>query len=441
MHYGIVALGSRGDVQPFVGLALGLLDRGHRVTLMAHENFKDFVEGYGIDYHPLPGDVEAMLYTPRGQKVVRSGNMLIFMRFVQKEVAKNQSATNEAIIAGSQKADVIVTSVLGMIWVDAIAERMGKRWATVQLSFPTTATGEYPFILLDFLNAPLYNRFTYRVFDLVYTRDYGRQLDDFRRSLGLPPKKGPLLRQMNAGDNPNIYAISPLLLPRPSDWPDNTQVVGFIHLPPAHREQNPQDRIPAELVRWLEAGPAQTATAKPDHRPGENPGAKPIYIGFGSIPVTDPERLKKILEDLLTQTSYRFIFCQGWSRITGLPQHPRLFIAKTVNHDWLFPRCRAAIIHGGVGTTAAALKAKLPVIVASIFADQPFWGKLVQRRGLGVHLPFKSWTTERVVAAIRAIESPEIQQRATELGDRMNHENGLQQTIEALEKYFGTFLF
>lgn len=434
MHYGIVALGSRGDVQPFVGLALGLLDLGHRVTLMAHENFKDFVEGYGIDYHPLPGDVEAMLYTPRAQKVVRSGNMLVFMRFVQKEVSKTQMQTNEAIMAGAQNADVIVTSVLGMVWVDAIAERTGKRWATVQLSFPTTATKEYPFILLDFFNTPLYNRLTYRIFDWVYTRDYGRQLNAFRHSLGLAPKKGPLLRQMNEGPNPNIYAISPLLLPRPADWPSKTQVVGFIHLPPANREQNPQDRIPADLIRWLDADapPAQTATTKPS----ETAAVKPIYIGFGSIPVIDPERLKKILRDLLDQTTYRFIFCQGWSRI-DLPDHPRSYIAKTINHEWLFPRCQAAIIHGGVGTTAAALKAKLPVIVASIFADQPFWGKLIERRGLGVHLPFARWTTERVVAALRTIESPEIRRRVTELGDQMNREDGLKQTIAVLEKYWG----
>ena len=48
MHYGIIAIGSRGDVQPFVALALGLMDRGHQVTMMAHENFNNFVEGYKI---------------------------------------------------------------------------------------------------------------------------------------------------------------------------------------------------------------------------------------------------------------------------------------------------------------------------------------------------------------------------------------------------------
>jgi len=44
MHYGIIAIGSRGDVQPFVTLSMGLQQHGRRVTLMAHENFRSFAE-------------------------------------------------------------------------------------------------------------------------------------------------------------------------------------------------------------------------------------------------------------------------------------------------------------------------------------------------------------------------------------------------------------
>ena len=421
MHYGIIAIGSRGDVQPFVALALGLLDRGHRVTLMAHENFKAFVEGYGIEFHPLPGSVEEMLYSPKGRKVLRSGNMLVFMHFVNKEVSKNQARVNEALLAGAQKPEVFVTSVLGMIWIDAIAASSGKRYATVQLSFPTTPTSEFPCVLLDFFNFPLYNRFTYRVFDFLYTKDNKKKLNAFRLSLGLPKAKGLLLKNTGAAKNPHIYAISPSFLPRPTDWIERAQITGFIHLPPKRREQNPSDGgIPADLIRWLEAG------------------EKPIYLGFGSIPVPDPARFIRVLHELLAETTYRFIFCQGWSKIEGLGAHPRLFVLPAANHDWLFPRCRAVITHGGIGTVAAALRAKTPLIVASIFADQPWWGKRVERRGLGIHLPFKRWDKQKVVAAIRKTETAEIQHRVTEIGERMSREDGLQQTIAAVEHHFAT---
>jgi sterol 3beta-glucosyltransferase len=396
MHYGIIAIGSRGDVQPFVALALGLLDRGHRVTLMAHENFKAFVEGYQIDFHPLPGSVEEMLYSPKGRKVLRSGNMLVFMHFVNKEVSKNQDRVNEALFSGAQKAEVFVTSVLGMIWIDAIAGASGKPYATVQLSFPTTPTTEFPCVLLDFFDFPVYNRFTYRVFDFLYTKDNIKKLNRFRQSLGLPKAKGPLLKNTGDAKTPHLYALSPSFLPRPADWEDRARITGFIHLPAKRREQNPLDGgIPAELQCFLEAG------------------EKPIYIGFGSIPVPDPARFTRVLHELLAETDYRFIFCQGWSKIDGLAEHPRLLVLTTANHDWLFPRCRAVITHGGIGTVAAALRANAPMIVASIFADQPWWGKRVERGGLGVHLPFKQWSKEKLLAAIRQTETADIRHRVT----------------------------
>jgi sterol 3beta-glucosyltransferase len=135
---------------------------------------------------------------------------------------------------------------------------------------------------------------------------------------------------------------------------------------------------------------------------------KPIYLGFGSIPVPDPSKFIHILGELLQGTSYRFVICQGWSHLDDLPENPRLMVVSSANHDWLFPRCQAAIIHGGVGTMAAALRAKIPVVIASIFADQPFWGKQIQTWGFGVHLPFWHWTTQKLHAAIRKTETPEL---------------------------------
>ncbi len=418
MNYGIIAIGSRGDVQPFVALALGLLDHGHHVTLMAHENFKGFVEDYGIEFHPLPGNVEEMLYTPHARRVLLSHNILAFMRFVQKVVAKNQPQVNEALLKGSEKADVLVTSLVGMIWTDAIAESTGKPWATIQLSFPSTPTKEFPFALLSFLDFPLYNRLTYKIFDYLYTKDYKKQLNEFRRSLGLEPVKGSLLKKIAKEKTPNLYAISPSLLPRPADWPPPSQLTGFLHLPKDKRAQSSLDAISPALTRWLQTG------------------EKPIYIGFGSIPVPDEPKFIRILNQLLNQTKYRFAFCQGWSHLDDLPEHPRLFVLSTVNHDWLFPHCRAVIVHGGIGTLATALKAKTPLIIASIFADQPWWGKLVAAKGLGAHLPFAQWTMEKVLAAIRTTETPAIQQKVQKLGDRLNREDGLKQTIAALESHF-----
>jgi UDP:flavonoid glycosyltransferase YjiC (YdhE family) len=84
MHYGIVAIGSRGDVQPYTALALGLMARGHEATGMAHENFKDFVEGYGVAFVPLRGNVEEMLQSEEGMQVLRAGDIVAFSAYLKK---------------------------------------------------------------------------------------------------------------------------------------------------------------------------------------------------------------------------------------------------------------------------------------------------------------------------------------------------------------------
>src|SRR5450755_615301 len=158
MHYGIVAIGSRGDVQPYIALALSLKDRGHGTTILAHENFKEFVEGYGIRFVAVKGHVENMLRSPEGMVVVRDGSLSAFTRYLQKVNKITADSLILDTIDELEKADVIVASLLAMPWVDAIAEKMGKKWAIVQLNLPTIKTKAFPLVFLDFFNFPAYNR-------------------------------------------------------------------------------------------------------------------------------------------------------------------------------------------------------------------------------------------------------------------------------------------
>jgi UDP:flavonoid glycosyltransferase YjiC (YdhE family) len=89
------------------------------------------------------------------------------------------------------------------------------------------------------------------------------------------------------------------------------------------------------------------------------------------------------------------------------------------------------------GTTTAALNAKIPIIIISIIADQPWWGKIIERKKLGVHIPFRKLTTEKFLSAIEKTQNPEIKHQAFDMGERINREDGLKQTIDALEKYLG----
>lgn len=178
------------------------------------------------------------------------------------------------------------------------------------------------------------------------------------------------------------------------------------------------EKVPAELEQWL------------------GQGEKPIYIGFGSIPIPDPEKMMSIITDILNTSSNRIIFCVGWSVILNLPKHPNLFIVSSINHEWLLPQCKVGVIHGGIGTTASVIKSKIPVVVVSILADQPYNGKMIEKNKVGIHIPFQKITTKRLLEGIERVQSKEYIQNSVNLGNKVNTEDGLNDCLGLLEDYF-----
>jgi len=61
MHFVCLTIGSRGDVQPYIALGLGLKKEGHRVTIATHEEYKGWIEGFGIEHRTTGGDPGALM--------------------------------------------------------------------------------------------------------------------------------------------------------------------------------------------------------------------------------------------------------------------------------------------------------------------------------------------------------------------------------------------
>jgi len=61
MHFVCLTIGSRGDVQPYIALGLGLMKEGHRVTIVTHEEYKEWVVGFGIEHRTAGGDPGALM--------------------------------------------------------------------------------------------------------------------------------------------------------------------------------------------------------------------------------------------------------------------------------------------------------------------------------------------------------------------------------------------
>lgn len=413
MKYGIITSGSRGDVQPFIALALALMEKGHEVTLVAPENFKEFVEGFGVPYRPVTGDTERLINSPTALKILEGGSIFKFFYHLQKVSAQTADQSNRDILAACSHFDHLITGILPLPIVYSIAEKYRKKCAVVFLSVPPIPTREFPFQAFGTKGHVWFNKLSYRLTGLAYAM-ISKKLNQFRKEIGLPPAN--VMKALLRADLLAITAISQLLIKQPSDWPPQAHVTGFFFLPPTAREKPELAKRPEGLEEWL---------AK---------GDKPVYIGFGSIPIPDKAKFLHTLKGVLTKK--RIVLGVGWSVLDDLPVHPDLFVVKYVNHDWLLPRCSAIIIHGGIGTVGAALLSGTPLIVVSILADQPINGKMIEQKKLGRHIPFKDLSPERLLEAIDATADPVIIENCRTAAAAIKAEDGLGKAVHLIEQYF-----
>jgi sterol 3beta-glucosyltransferase len=410
MNIGIFTYGSRGDVQPFIALALALKQKGHSVLLGAPENFQQIIQDYGIKYHKIDGNLEKLMYEPEIQNLLENGSTIALLKGLQKNADKNSKAVAEDLMLGCKKVDFIITTFIPLFYVASIAEKLNKPFVNIILNPPTTPTKEFPYPEFDFLNFHTYNLFTYKLLNFFIWQAYKKRINKFRNELGLLSCKKSLLKTMEENKVPTIYAVSEALIPRPKDWASNYKITGFLSL---NQESNKKNTA---LETWL------------------SKGQKPIYIGFGSIPI--PNKLLEIIPQILATTSERIILCKGWSIVNKLPLNEKLFIIDNANHQWLFPQCKVAVFHGGAGTLSTILKSKLPAIIVSIFADQPIWGKIIEKKKLGTHIPAKSLTADKLLSAIQNVQTDEIKNNVSIIGQQIRNENGIDKAINEIEKYF-----
>lgn len=418
MNIGIFTYGTRGDVQPYVVLALGLIEKGHSVTLAAPENFKDFVEGFGVSFHPLYGNAEEMMNSPQGQSVLKTENTLKLMQYFFDMLYQIRVPLRKSYWEGIEKVEYIIANSAILPIVSAIAEKQNKKVALTYFMPPVVPTTEFPLGDFDFLNFSWYNKLTYQIAQSFYWKIVKKETNEYRQELFLPVLKENLITYIDKQKPLDLYCISPALIPQPKDWESHHKITGFLTLDVQKREGHFLDRIPSDLEAWLAAG------------------EKPVYVGFGSNGIGNTEKFTQILSDILNNTNERILFCTGWSLFDNLPQHKNLFVAKYVNHEAVFPRCKVGVFHGGAGTLAAMLRHNLPVVIVSFYTDQPTWGKIVERKKIGVHLPVKKLTTDKLALAIQKVQTIEITSNVAEIGQKIRNENGLDNAVSEIETYF-----
>ncbi len=145
----------------------------------------------------------------------------------------------------------------------------------------------------------------------------------------------------------------------------------------------------------------------------------PVYFGFGSTPVSSPAETVAVISAACTQLGERALICSGPNDFAHIPHTNDVKIVSAVNHAAIFPACRAAVHHGGAGTTAAAMRAGIPTLILWLWLDQPIWAAVVEQLEVGVGRPFSASTQESLVADLRLILSPRCLTRAREVATQM----------------------
>jgi UDP:flavonoid glycosyltransferase YjiC (YdhE family) len=285
---------------------------------------------------------------------------------------------------------------------------------------PVVPMDEYPspFFpdLPNIVGRGIYNRFTANVVIVALWQMF-RPLVNAARVERLGLEKHSLSGTWGATKKrkvPILMAYSPhIIVPPEKNWPENYHTTGYWFL------DEPLDwSPPVDLEAFLSAG------------------EPPIYIGFGSMASRNPEKNTQIMLEALVQSGERGLLLTGWGGLqdTALPDN--VFKIQSCPHSWLFPRVKAIVHHGGAGTTAAAFRAGKPQVVVPFFADQPFWGKITQKLGVGVKpLPNKTVSSESLASAIRQVSSnAKMQQTAKELGEKIAAESGVANAVKVIKQ-------
>jgi len=421
MKIAITTVGSRGDLQPFISLGIGLKNTGNDVLIISSKNEEDFVRNFGLDFYALDVDIQELMEGNSNVQEMTKGNNPFKFITTHLKGSKNLKSlmlkTQKEIWEATLNADLIVFHP-GMPIGFFIAQVRNIKSVLLN-PFPVVATKDYPSIL--FYTFPrlgnIFNSITHSIFYKVFWALGKSAIVEFWKSEKLPKvdfRISPIKQQIKSG-RPVINAYSPLLFQPSGEWNENIQTVGSLTI-----ENNSNFSPSKELVDFI------------------NAGEPPIFIGFGSM--KDIHSFTQTFETLISavnRTKQRAVIGLGWTKNSYSGVIPdNIFLIDNIPFSWLFPQMKLIVHHGGAGTTAAALIAGKPTIIIPHIADQPAWGQRIHELGVGSKpITKKSLSSDKLSKAILFALQPKIVETANQLGQSMRKENGNRKAIEIINEY------
>ncbi|MEV7520721.1 glycosyltransferase [Streptomyces sp. NPDC091371] len=373
--------GSRGSVEPMVGLAVRLRELGAEVRVCAppDEEFVERFAGVGVETVPAGAPVRPLVTTVTPGSAAGLAERAAALMDVQFGTVAEAAEGCDALVAtGPLPVTACARSVadqLGIRYVHASHQPVAL--PSPHRRPPGRRGRPLPEGVAD-------NRALWDLDAQLANTMFGEAVNTRRAAVGLPPLDN--VRDYAFSDQPWL-ATDPVLSPWQPTGLDVVQT-GAWTLP----DERP---LPAGLSAFLDAGPA------------------PVYVGFGSQPLGAPQEFAKAAIEAVRAQGRRAVIARGWAELAPVDDQDDCFAVGEVNQQALFRRAAAVVHHGSAGTTTTAAQAGAPQVVVPQGADQPYWADRVAGLGVGAAHDGPTPTVESLSAALRTALTPGTRARAT----------------------------
>ena len=401
----ITTFGSSGDVNPYIGLALALEARGHSPSIATSEYYRAMVESAGIEFCPVrpvfdPTDpaVVARIMDP-----LRGGEHLIC------DIAMaNLRDTHADLLEIVRGADLLLTHPLTFAG-RVVADELGVSWLSSVLA-PMSFFSAHD--LPVFAGAPqvhaarhlgLSARRSIIHMAKLASRHWADPVRALRTDLGLPAAPDPIIEGQHSPQGVLALFSRVLADPQP-DWPAHTHITGSVFY-----DGTTTSELPRALDRFLENGPA------------------PIVFTLGTSAVGAAGRFFEQSALAARQLGARAVLLVGKDprNQPPAPLPDGIFVCDYAPYSAIFPRAAAIVHHGGVGTTAQALRAGKPMLIVPHAHDQPDNAFRVEKLGVARVLYPKLYKVTRIVEALGALLGNRVvSDAAAAVGARVREEDG-----------------
>ena len=388
-----------------------LMARRHDVALGAPDNFQSWIRRAWARLSLHRCRYADFFQSPEGRKVL-GGNGLALARMWSRTIVPLTGRSLDAIWETARDAEVIVYHPKTAGAAD-VGEATGAA-LFYAAPFPIFPTKAFPLLVLPGTYGPWLNRLTYKL--LLFSRLFLLPTVNRWRKDALGLGKASLFGAASAATGrqlAQLCAVSPTVVPGyPADETENIQTTGYWFLDEG-QDWQPDPALSAFL----------------EH------SDPPVYIGFGSMTTGDPTLLARTIVEGVRRAGVRALLATGWGAMGEIEMPKTVHVIEGAPHHALFKHVSAVVHHGGAGSTAAGLRAGLPILIYPLTFDQPFWGRRVFSLGCGP----RPQSLKRLRAArfaeglIELTQTQSYRSIAQEVASHIAAEDGVAQAVESIK--------